>query len=511
MRFPCFLRLRAARSACGPRARRALRRAALAAAVFSSLAATPDPDATRELHELRSELTSLRQLVERLERRLSEQEPLPSQAGAHPAPGVGAGPAPDAKTAEQRALEEALAKELAPTAPGGSAAAAASAQPAAVVRGGDRNYLNLSFDALVAGGTSTTPDVASIETGGHDPSQRGFTVQNVEMVLEGAVDPYFRGQGNLVFQIDAGGETVVELEEAYLTTTSLPNNLQVKAGQFFSEFGRLNPQHPHTWDFADQPLVNGRFLGGDGLRGPGARGAWLVPTPFYSELLFSAQNSQGETAFSFRNAPGETQFGRPVVERDVRSLDDMVYVPRYTASFDLSETQTLLLGVSGALGPNGSGRSTSTQIWGTDFFWKWKSPRAEAGFPFVKWQTEVMQRRFAAGPAALDTDDDGLVDTNLPSEKLRDWGAYSQIVWGFARGWTAGLRGDYVRGNRSRLDPDPTRGTHWRVSPNLTWFPTEFSKFRIQLNHDDVEGMGSDESLWVQMEFILGAHAAHKF
>ena len=67
-------------------------------------------------------------------------------------------------------------------------------------------------------------------------------------------------------------------------------------------------------------------------------------------------------------------------------------------------------------------------------------------------------------------------------------------------------------GDQSRFDPDPlTQGTHWRASPNLTWYPTEFSKFRLQFNHDYMQGFGSDESIWVQMEFLLGAHAAHQF
>ncbi|TMA24596.1 MAG: hypothetical protein E6J87_23745 [Deltaproteobacteria bacterium] len=152
---------------------------------------------------------------------------------------------------------------------------------------------------------------------------------------------------------------------------------------------------------------------------------------------------------------------------------------------------------------------TSTQIYGTDFFWKWKPSDAEAGFPFVKWQTEALYRRFEAAATAFDTGA-GIVD--LPADSLRDWGGYSQILWGFQRGWVVGLRGDYVQGDHSHSDPDPlTHGTHWRASPNLTWYPTEYSKFRLQFNHDYVEGFGYDESVWAQMEFTLGAHAAHQF
>ena len=135
--------------------------------------------------------------------------------------------------------------------------------------GSGQNYLNISFDGLFAVGTSTANDIDKLETGGHDPRQRGFTVENIETTFEGKVDPYFRGQAALVHQIDAGGQSFVELEEAYAETLSLPANLQFRGGQFFTEFGRQNQFHPHAWDFVDQPLVMGRFLGDDGLRSSG--------------------------------------------------------------------------------------------------------------------------------------------------------------------------------------------------------------------------------------------------
>src|SRR5262245_51333433 len=242
-----------------------------------------------------------------------------------------------------------------------------------------KNYLNLSLDALIAAGASTEPDVPGLETGGHDPAQRGFTVQNVEVVFDGAVDPYFRGQANVVLQIDSEGETNVELEEVYAVTTSLPKGLQVKVGQYLTEFGRINPTHPHTWDFVDQPLVSGRMFGGDGLRSVGARLSWLMPTPFYSELMVSAQNAKGETLASFGGVEGDVVFGRPLAPDEVKSMGDLLYVPRYSASFDVGETQAFVLGASGAFGPNGTGAGADTTIAGIDAFWKWKSTHADKG------------------------------------------------------------------------------------------------------------------------------------
>ena len=192
-------------------------------------------------------------------------------------------------------------------------------QPIRLV-GNERNYLNLSFDGLFSAGGSTANDIEALQPGGHDPKQRGFTVQNLETTFEGKVDPYFRGQAAIIYQIDPEGKSFLEVEEAYVDTLSLPWNLQARAGQFFTEFGRLNQFHPHSWDFVDQPLVNGRFLGADGLRSAGGRLSWLAPTPFYSEFMLTLQNSQGETAFSFRDGhEDEPYLGRLHSQGGVKS------------------------------------------------------------------------------------------------------------------------------------------------------------------------------------------------
>src|SRR5204862_2994993 len=130
--------------------------------------------------------------------------------------------------------------------------------------GGGKAYMNISLDGLFALAYSSARNLDEIEVGDHDPQQRGFNARNIELAFDGAVDPYFEGFANIVFKLDNDNETSVEVEEAFMQTTSLPFNLQLKGGQFFAAFGRLNPTHPHTWDFADTPLVNGLFLGPDG-------------------------------------------------------------------------------------------------------------------------------------------------------------------------------------------------------------------------------------------------------
>jgi hypothetical protein len=502
------------------------------------------PATTADVEALRQQVESLTETVKALQQQVKDQQAalekanltgesgLPQNPEPSPIAGAESSPAPAASAAARFPTEDTsvVSSTTAPAAsgtpaPGGfpttdtsvvtsapetissTGAGASLTQPITI--GGGRNYMNISLDGLFALAYSSARDLHNIEVGDHDPQQRGFNARNIELAFDGAVDPYFEGFANIVFKLDNDNETEVEVEEAFMQTTSLPFNLQLKGGQFFAAFGRLNPTHPHTWDFVDTPLVNGLFLGPDGLRGVGAQTSWTLPLPWYSQLIFASQNGRGSTGFSFRN-PGDDGmfFDRITTDREARGLQDFVWIPRFENSFNLSDTQTVLVGVSGAFGSNETGANSRTQIYGADLLYKWKSSHAEGGFPFVKWQTEFMYRRYQAGRGA---------DDSFPvAETFHDWGLYSQVLWGFKKGWVAGIRGDYVDMQDSKFTDDLDRQSRWRLSANLTWYPTEFSKIRLQYNQDFLEqnfflSAREVESVFLQWEFILGAHGAHKF
>src|SRR5690606_343387 len=98
---------------------------------------------------------------------------------------------------------------------------------------------------------------------------------------------------------------------------------------------------------------------------------------------------------------------------------------------------------------------------------------------------------------------------------FEDYGFYTQINYGFRRGWVAGLRYDWVKGDMDDAVDDGGDPLHfsdrWRLSPNLTWYPSEFSKIRLQYNYDRREREGDDHTVWLQVEFSLGPHGAHTF
>ena len=365
------------------------------------------------------------------------------------------------------------------------------------------NPLKVGITGLFAAGGSSVNNtaLANLQAGGHDPNKNGFTVQNVELSIGGVVDPSYDAQASIIFLINAEGETVVELEEAFFTTRSLPWGLQIKGGQYFTEFGRQNKQHPHAWAFVDQPVVLSRFFGGDGLRSQGLRASWLMPTDWYSEFYFGMQNAEGDTATSFLNAAGEDIGGHTLIDRNASGSADLLYSARWLNGFDFSDTLSMNLGLSGLWGPNASGTSTETQIYGADLYLKWQPTTSQRGYPFVAWHTEILKRRYEAG-------DPG----DISRETLNDWGLFTQASWGFKPGWVAGLRWEYATadGNSSS---DPLRDTRKRLSPNLTWQLSEYSKVRLQYNRDWAEHLADKtaDSLWLQFEFSLGSHMAHTF
>lgn len=423
--------------------------------------------------------------------------------------------------ARRQALERAM-QELGEQAPPPSTQPLAPA-PAAP---GVFRLTDVSLDIAFAIGSSTERDrvLADLQGGGHDPKKRGFTLQQAELSIGGAVDPYFTAESHIVYALDpAAGETEVELEEAFITSQALPFDLQLKAGMFLTEFGRLNPVHPHAWDWQDQPLILTRVFGADGMRAPGVRLSWLLPTPNYTELLLTVQNANGAQMTSFLAsdaAYAERPIGgRAFAPQDVRSLGDLVYAARLQTAWDLSDASSTALGSSVAFGPNATGNGAGTVIYGADFVYKWRAPSGQRGWPYFKVQGEFVGRAFEAA-AQVDAADP-LNPVAVPGQTLRDFGGYLQASWGFRLGWDVGLRGEWAGGSGASYDAatqtfaragDPYRADRIRISPMLAYHPSEFSRFRLQYDYDDTDTLADPvHSVWLGYEILIGTHPPHKY
>jgi len=172
-------------------------------------------------------------------------------------------------------------------------------------------------------------------------------------------------------------------------------------------------------------------------------------------------------------------------------------------------------GLSGGWGPNATGPGGRTNVYGADLALTWLSRSQDAARPLLAWTSEVVLRDYEADDQVRAVDDGmgGTIDVPVAARTYEDWGGYSQLVWGFHRGWTVGARIDYAATDGAFA------GDHWRATGALTWYPSERSRIRLQVQYDDVTGLGlaspGDEdgnlSVWLNFEFTLGNHGDHDF
>jgi hypothetical protein len=410
------------------------------------------------------------------------EEPVqPAQPAVEPS-GEPQPSAPVVDAADEEAIRRALEQDSAADADG----AGTGPQPPAATGSGIQS-LNPDLSFIADFALAYFSEDENLQSGGHDPVKNGFNLQQLELSVGAAVDPYFRFDANIVFS-----QFGVEIEEAYATTLSLPEHLQLRAGQFLTRFGRLNPTHPHAWDFADQPFALGRVFGAEGNRGLGTELSWLSPLPWYVELVASITDAGGEaTARSFY---GPQDLG-------VESTFDLQYTVALKQFFPLSEDWSLAWGLSGASGPNPTGRDNRSEVYGTDLYLKWR-PISFQSEQYVAVHTEWLYRR-----------------RQVPEAVLQDATGFAGLVFRFAKRWA--VAGRYEYGSPAvdasfddapdYLDPEWDAG-RTRVSVNTTFWPTEFSRLRLQGSVDMPEW--EPEPIWatfLALEVVTGAHGAHPF
>src|SRR5688572_12465907 len=198
------------------------------------------------------------------------------------------------------------------------------------------------------------PDISVVGDFVADLSPEGSTqedgsrlgVREVELAFQAAVDPYFRGDVFIGFN-DAEG---VGVEQAYLTTSSLPFGLEMKMGRFLMPVGKQNMTHRHDLHTVEYPYVIKRFLGEEGLKGTGfGLSKIFAPFGFYQELQMTAVDRFGE-------APEDLVTDEPVN----KSLGGLTFSTRLRNYWDLGESANLEIAAFGITGDRKSTRLNSS-------------------------------------------------------------------------------------------------------------------------------------------------------
>ena len=290
---------------------------------------------------------------------------------------------------------------------------------------------------------------------GDDPLPQGIGAQVLELVLAAAVDPYLK----MFAVLTIPNQEALEIEEAYLTTTTLPWNLLLKAGIFRSSFGRNNEQHLHVQDFPRRPLATA-LLDDDGLRPPGAQLSVLLPLPWFATLY------------------GE------VLSLDPGALSGVAGLEQF---FALSDTWSLLVGANAATLDRGA-TAPREYLLGGDVYVKWRPANVTRTYAWVAFAAEAVASRTA--------------------DRAWDGAGHAQLVAQVARRLRLGARFDATGVAAATAAPRAFAAT-----ASIAFLPTEYSRLRLSVAQDLGPALFDrrNTSVFLQLEGTIGAHGAHPF
>ena len=338
---------------------------------------------------------------------------------------------------------------------------------------------------------------------------RGFTLDDSELVFAANIDPYVRGFVDLAVADDK-----VNVEESWFQTLNLGYGLTVKGGRFLSGIGYQNERHPHAWDFADNNLMYSALFG-EHLVQDGLQLRWLAPTELFLEVGAEVSRGQffpGSDAGGDRNGAGAwaafAHLGGDVGASNAwrAGVSYLRARPREREAFlnDVNDFEGL------------TRFSGNSKTWLGDVVWKW-SPNGNSQQRNVVFAAEYFHRNEDGDLSCADNTADGGACTGLQDRYASaQSGGYAQAVYQFMPRWRTGLRYDRLSSgsvdfgaNQAFLHDarfDPSR---WSLMTDYS--PTEFSRFRLQFNRDMSLRGQLDNQLILQYIMSIGPHGAHKF
>ncbi len=346
--------------------------------------------------------------------------------------------------------------------------------------------LILPLPVLAAQGNAFNPDISANFLGlaqhgtaySSDRSAKphnGLDLQEAELQFTADVDPYLRAVVLLsVAHEDGKSSYGIDPEEVYAESISLPW-ITLRAGKFKMALGRHNQLHSHAFPFIDAPLIHQRLLGDEGLNENGVSAALLLPAPWYSEFILQAMSLQNDILFKSRNSG------------DLGSLAHLKNL------WDMSESLTMELGLSGVTGRNQFGFNSS--VLGSDLTFKWR-PTEGGKYQALIWSTEYL---LGQRP--------GLADAVTLQSQQKLGGVASWLQFQFAERWWVQGRYEYVG-----LPHSDSLNVATKESALLAFLPSEFSGLRLQYDWiQDKARPQTDHAIAFQYNISIGAHPAHAY
>lgn len=315
-----------------------------------------------------------------------------------------------------------------------------------------------------------------------------FILRDVEVDLRAPVDPYIDAVFIFAGEQDAPGEMKFDAEEAYAIIKNLPFfekpplGLRLKVGRFNTEFGRYNLLHTHDMPQLTRPRASEMYLGEEGYRTLGLSAQMYIPTPFDKEsvLELTTQLLQG---------------GEILLAEDGRNEPAYLANLRWSRTFSDEHNFDVSAIYHHAFSDKDSKMPVET--YSLDFLYKWKPLRMGEWKSFLAGgQLFYSDRRYAL------SQEDGFIQM-----RSRPLGYFLWTQYQFDRNFYAGVRFDYTE------DMDFDKIKTKSIQPYLTYYLSEFSRFRVGWEHrwsDNLEWDDSD-TIFFEFNFVFGSHPPEPF
>jgi hypothetical protein len=328
---------------------------------------------------------------------------------------------------------------------------------------------------------------------------RRFGVREVEIAAQAAVDPYFRGDVFLGIS-DLEG---ISIEQAYLTTTSLPYGLEVRLGRFLMPFGKQNTTHRHDLHTIEYPWVVQTFFGPEGLKGTGVYASRVFsPFGFYQELQVTAVDGLGEPVEGLTTAePINKRLGGLGYSARLRNYVDLSQATNFELSFS-ALTGKLARPVAVPEGDAVNAFATRQTTLAADLTYRWR-PLQQGLYHSLIVQGEVMHQLNADPGSTVTLPDGSTVVFEGPRRSFT--GAYGFARYQLTQRNFLGARYDWVQ------DPSADGDELNAASGYLEFFPSEFSKLTAAYERFMPPGADAVNRIMLQATFALGPHKPHPF
>lgn len=330
-----------------------------------------------------------------------------------------------------------------------------------------------------------------------------FSIREVEVAIQAAVDPFFRGD---VF-LGISDLEKISIEQAYLTATSLPWGLEVRLGRYLMPVGKQNTTHRHDLHTIEYPYVVQRFFGEEGLKGTGIYASRIfAPFGFYQELILTAVDRFGEREDGIA----------PTLEPINKKLSGLGYSARLRNYWDINKASNIELSFSGVTGKReqpvlflSDVASFSTparqSVIGTDLTYRWR-PLQQGLYKSFILQAEFMTQVNEKDPRLV-------LPQDVPPNGFSYGGINQNLAGGYVFARYQLTRRGFLGGRFDTFQEDvgTVRRSTTAGSGYLEYFPSEFSKLVAGYERYSPADGSATNRILLQASFALGPHKPHPF